>query len=307
MNRGRILFYRDFRGYTGGHGKVWDYFNHALALGWDARVYLTPESLRDPSNPWIAVPSRIEPQWRPQTADLLFLAGMDWQALPRLLDGRSRVLNLVQGLRHADPVQPLHAFLDRPATRICVSGAVAAAITATGRVNGGVRIIPAALDLGAVMAAMPKVQGEAVFIGAAKAPRLGSELAQRLRARDHAVELATDWLPRGEYLAAIAAAAVVVPLPAAAEGFFLPGLEAMALGRPLVMPPCGGNAEYARDGVNCLMPEAESGALVQAVERLLADPETGRKLAVAGRATAARHDLPAEREAFASLIGEIIH
>ncbi|WP_162404133.1 glycosyltransferase [Pseudoxanthomonas jiangsuensis] len=270
-------------------------------------MYLTPESLRDPSNPWMAVPSRIEPEWRPGTADLLFLAGMDWQALPRVLDGRSRVLNLVQGLRHADPVQPLHAFLDRPATRICVSGAVATAITATGRVNGSVRIIPAALDLGAVMAAATGAHGDAVFIGAAKTPRLGNELAQRLRARGHAVELATDWLPRGEYLAAIAAAAVAVPLPAAAEGFFLPGLEVMALGRPLVMPACGGNAEYARDGMNCLMPEAEADALVQAVERLLAGPGLAQELVVAGRATAARHDLPAEREAFASLIGEIIH
>src|SRR5690606_19664221 len=64
MSARRILFHRDFRGQTGGHGKVWNYFHHALALGLDARVYLTDDALRDETNPWMQVPGRIEADWR---------------------------------------------------------------------------------------------------------------------------------------------------------------------------------------------------------------------------------------------------
>src|SRR3546814_5556433 len=66
-----------FRGYSGGHGKVWDYFNHALAAGWDARVYFTPQSLHDASNPWSAMPERVLDRYAPNAADALFIGGMD--------------------------------------------------------------------------------------------------------------------------------------------------------------------------------------------------------------------------------------
>lgn len=304
MSGRRMLFHRDFRGYTGGHGKVWDYFNHALALGWDARVYLAEGSLRGHDNPWMAVPERIEPQWRPERADVLFLAGMDWQALPRTLDGRRPVVNLVQGVRHADPALPLHGFLDRPAWRVCVSRPVADAILATGRVTGPVRVIPAALRLPDALA-QEAGEGEGIFIGALKNPELGRGLAAALRGRGHRVELHEEWLPREAYLASMARARVAVPLPHASEGFFLPGLEAMALGRPLVMPPCVGSAEYAADGVNCLMPAATAEALAAAVEDLLAQPQLRRRLVGEGHATALRHAPAAERAAFAAVLEEM--
>lgn len=303
MSARRMLFHRDFRGYTGGHGKVWDYFRHALALGWDARVHLAPGSLRDAHNPWMAMPERIAAGWRPEAADLLFLAGMDWLALPRAADGRHPVVNLVQHVRHADPAHPLHAFLDRPAWRICVGAPVAEAILATGRVNGPVRVIPAALDLPEVLDS--GAAGAGIFIGALKDPALGAELAALLRARGHAVTLAEGWMPRADYLRALAGAAVAVPLPHPAEGFFLPGLEAMALGRPLAMPPCAGSAEYAQDGRNCLMPAPRAEALAAAVERLLADAALRGRLVEEGRATAARHTQAAERAAFAALLEEV--
>lgn len=304
MSGPKMLFRRDFLGYTGGHGKVWNYFNHALALGWDARVHLTAASLRDASNPWMAVPERIEPQWRPDQADMLFLAGMDWEAWPPG-PGRERkpTVALVQHVRHADPALPLYRFLQRPAWRICVSQAVADAIAGTGQVQGPVQVIPAALDL---PAGIPhREAGRDVFIGALKAPQLGVELAAQLRDRGCRVVLSEGWLPRSEYLAQLARAAVAVPLPHPTEGFFLPGLEAMALGCPLVMPDCRGNGEYAMDDGNCLMPAAEPGALAAAVERLLADPALAARLVVAGQETAARYSLATEREAFAALLDRL--
>lgn len=301
---GKMLFHRDFLGYTGGHGKVWDYFNHALALGWDARVFLTAGSLRDRAlNPWMSMPGRIETTWRPAQADLLFLAGMDWNALdPRGMHDVP-VLNLVQHVRHADPSLPLRAFLSRPACRICVSQAVSDAILATGEVAGPVRVIPAALNLPDLPpSGQPR---EGVFIGALKQPGLGAEVARRLRADGHVVTLSDQWLPRAEFLLALTSAQVALLLPHATEGFFLPGLEAMALDCALVMPPSQGSGQYAVDGFNCLMPSADPQALADAVARLMHAPDLRKRLCDAGRAVAAGHTLAAERAAFADVLAQV--
>ena len=304
MSRGLMLFHRDFQGYTGGHGKVWDYFNHAIALGWDARVHLAPGSLRDTHNPWMSMPGRIEPAWRPERAAVLFLAGMDWLALPPGTPVAAPVVNLVQHVRHADPGLPWRAFLARPATRVCVSEAVAGAIQATGEVNGPVHVIPAALDLPAGVGAGNE-RAEEVFIGALKDPALGQALAAALEAQGHRVCLATQWMPRQDYLQALARCAVAVPLPHPAEGFFLPGLEAMALGTPVVMPACGGSRQYARPGLNCLMPAPTVDALAAAVGELLHSPQLRAELVAEGQRTAAGHGRAGERAAFARVLEEV--
>ena len=299
-----MLFHRDFAGYTGGHGKVWDYFNHALALGWDARIFLTPGSLRDATNPWMAVPERIVSDWTPDEADALFLAGMDWRAVLRGPERGHTTLNLIQHVRHAvdDPALPLRTFLKHPAWRICVSSAVAEAILGTGEVNGPVRVIPAAVSL----PGLPRVaqrRGE-VFIAALKQPELGRALRAELEGRGYSVALSSEWITRDTFLARMASAQIVVVLPHATEGFFLPGLEAMALGRPVVMPRCIGNLEYARDGVNCLMPAMDTQALTGAVDRI-SDPEQARHLVEAGLATAGKHSRADERRAFAAMLAEM--
>ncbi|PJK09215.1 hypothetical protein CO608_06895 [Lysobacteraceae bacterium NML08-0793] len=301
----KVLFHRDFRQYTGGHGKVWDYFNHLRALGWDARVYLTAQSLRDESNPWMQCPELIVEKFNPQAADLLFLAGMDWQAVPANIP-LPPIINLLQGVRHAQstPELPLRDFLSRPAFRVCVSQAVADAVQASGEVNGPVRVIPAALDM-AVNAptAAGALQG-AIFIGAQKQPSLGAALADWLQAHGYAVDLLLDMLPRAQYLARLSQAAVAVTLPMSDEGFFLPGLEAMALGKPLVMPAAGGNLQYARDGQNCLMPPLAVEPLGQAVLRIHQDAELREQLVQAAHLTALRFAPAEERQALAEALYE---
>ena len=300
----RILFRRDFKEYTGGHGKVWDYFNHAVALGLDARVYLTPDSLRDDSNPWLSMPQRIEPAWQPEKADLLFLGGMDWAAVPAFDTLNIPIINLVQHVRHSDPALPLRRFLSRQAWRICVSRAVSEAIVATGEVAGAVRVIPAALNLPAIESASGNARHE-VFIGAFKNPVLGQSLHELLKRQGLAATLSTNWLPRRDFLEALARAHTAVLLPHATEGFFLPGLEAMALDCAVVMPDCTGNSEYAVDGFNCLMPAPTAPSLSAAVARLQ-DHGLHASVRTAGRQTAARHTLLGEREAFASVLAEVL-
>lgn len=298
----RLLFHRDFRRYSGGHGKVWDYFTHAQAHPrWEAAAWLSPGSVPT-DNPWLAAGDPLEPHWNPSTADALFLAGMDWAAWPAD-DPAKPVINLVQAVRHADPAHPLHAFLSRRAVRICVAQPVADAILATGRVNGPVRVIEAAVSLphGDATPVGPSVD---VFVGALKRQRLGQELAAALRAAGRTVDVADKWLPREAYLARLSAASVAVLLPLPAEGFYLPALEAMALGRAVVVPDCVGNRAYLEPGRNALVPDATVPALLEAA---LAASGTSRHAALvaAGSATAERFSQARERTGFHGVLDEL--
>lgn len=300
MTQPRILFHRDFVQYTGGHGKVWDYFNHALALGWDARVYLTPDSLRDGTNPWMRCMDRIESSWQPEGFDLLFLAGMDWAVLTDFVRPPLPVINLVQGVRHASQDHALYRFLPAPAHRICVSNAVAEAIAATDRVRGDISVIPAALTLPQQFdpAARPR---DGVLIAGIKAPELAQEIGAMLRQRGVCVEVLDELIPRELYLSKVAQAQMLVALPHPIEGFYLPALEAMALGVPVVTADSVGSREYARDGYNCLLADLTAASLVAAIERLL-DPVFAAGLVQGGRATANLHHPLHERTAFAEVL-----
>lgn len=297
----RLAFHRDFRGYTGGHGKVWDYFNHANAHpAWQSTIFQTAESIAQ-DNPWTRAGVRLESQWPPAETSALFLAGSDWLAWPAASDDRP-VINLVQGMRHADPDNPLHGFLSRRALRVCVSQAVADAICASGHVNGPVVVIPAAIELAALPE--PPENRRGVFIGATKQPGLGRALAEHLRRQGREVNLADEAQPRPDFLAGLAACRVAVLLPFPKEGFFLPGLEAMALGCATVVPDCLGNRQYLRPGRNALAPVADLEALIDAVLQL-DDQEFSDSMSAEGRATAAAFDLPAERQAFHQLLDSL--
>ena len=295
-----LLFHRDFRAYSGGHGKVLDYFGHARAHpGWSPRFFLAPGSV-DEDNPWLGVDGRVD-AWEPERADALFLGGMDWLAYPAD-DPRRPVVNLVQHVRHADPDGPLHGFLARRAIRICVGAPVAEAIRATGRANGPVLVIEAALNLPAPAHDAGPRQG--VFIDALKHPALGEALHRGLVERGHEARLSRERMPRARYLEALASADVAVLLPHATEGFYLPALEAMALGSAVVVPDCVGNRAYLEPGRNALVPPAAPGPLLEAVEAL-ADPARRDALVAAGRRTAARFDLARERHAFHAVLDDL--
>lgn len=298
---GIMLFHRDFCGYSGGHGKVWDYFNHALAAGWDARVFLTPDSLYNSRNPWLAVPERIVDRYDVSEADALFVGGEDWRALAGVaLPGTQRVFNLIQGMRHADPLGSLVSYLCRPAIRICVSPPVADAIRATGLVNGPIYEIPAALN-------MPRIdigpRSTDVFIDGSKHSTLAQRLADKLLALGHSVRLITHPLSRPEYLAAMADARIAVTLPLAEEGFYLPALEAMALGCAVIVPDAIGNRAYLLPEQNALVPSASCDDLLHAVHRL-ARPSLRECLVEQGFATAERFSLARERAAFHAVLSQ---
>jgi glycosyltransferase involved in cell wall biosynthesis len=76
------------------------------------------------------------------------------------------------------------------------------------------------------------------------------------------------------------------------EGFCLPVLEAMAAGAPVVCTDADGNRDFCVDGVNCLMPGPDPGAVADAIARLLSDPKLRARLAAGGLATAREYRWP---------------
>ena len=108
---------------------------------------------------------------------------------------------------------------------------------------------------------------------------------------------------RPEYLSLVARAKSAVFLPNPTEGFYLPALEAMALGTVVVCPDAVGNRGFCTDGVNMSMPKYDDDSLAAAAQRALAMPQAARDaMTAAGRATAARHGLDEERRTYLELL-----
>ncbi|MGB2695540.1 MAG: glycosyltransferase family 4 protein [Dehalococcoidia bacterium] len=76
----------------------------------------------------------------------------------------------------------------------------------------------------------------------------------------------------------------MIVAPSLYEGFGLPAAEAMACATPVVATPVGAHEELVRDGeTGLLVPPGDSGALAQAIQCLLSNPDLGRRMGAAGR------------------------
>ncbi len=308
----KLLFHRHYRQFQGGHLKVFHYFRHAQDLpGWRPQIYFHPDSRWDAGNPWLPWRSKCLKRFEPHNADMLFLAGMDWMALPesqRRLWPRP-VINLVQGVRHANPDLALYGFLSCRAVRICVSHEVKEALEATQAVNGPLLVIPNGLELGELTPPNEtQGQGRLLVVGN-KCPQAAHKLVGDLRpAASRAgfqVTLLDAPLPRPAFLTALAEAEIAVFLPLPQEGFYLPALEAMALGRLVVCPDCVGNRSFCQDRKNCYrpaytLPEIAAAALGACT----ATPKDKGAMRTLARQTAQAHDLARERAAFGNVLHE---
>lgn len=305
--RGLLLFRRAFGGLTGGHLKVWHYFGHADGSRvYRPAVHLVPGSSTGTDNPFTSDPAKVMAQWRPQEAAALFLAGLDWDAVPDSL--RIPVINLIQGVRHADPGDRRRSYLARRAVRICVSQEVADAIVATGSVNGLVVTIPNAVDIAEARypGFAPNAMGGRrtdLLLAGWKQPELAHRVAWLLQRQGFLPEVIDAPLPREEFLQRLADAATVVLLPLAREGCFLPALEAFALGCLVVCPDCVGNRTFCRDGDTCLVPVHDPSAIAAAAIQAVALP-AGQRLQIVARARSevASRGLASERAAFLALL-----
>lgn len=92
-------------------------------------------------------------------------------------------------------------------------------------------------------------------------------------------------VPHADLLGLVRLASAVV-MPSTQEGLPVAALEAMALGKPLIASSVGGLPSLVDAGQNgLLVPPADAAALADAIERILTDPNEGKRL---GRAAAER-------------------
>jgi len=300
MPRPAMLFVRYFPGLLGGGLKVFDYIGHvAASQRFEPVLHLRPGS----ADPARYLPASVRLVDRPVPADAYFLAGADWRFLDEAgIDTRERpVINLIQGFRHLRPGDRNHEFLSRPALRICVSEALATALHASGRANGPVVAVPNGLDLVALEPLRCEAS-ERVFIAGLKHVALARVVAERLLDAGVDVDCCVERVSRDEFLARIAACAVTVALPFDFEGFYLPALEAMALGSAVVIPHAPGPATYCVDGETAMVTSYEADELAASALRVLNDRTLRFALRAAGRRVAHEHSLERERAAFHALL-----
>ena len=296
-----ILFLRKVRRLSGGQIKVRDYFEHCLrhpAL--QPSVYFTPDSKPD-AGLWADVPAaRRISEVDVDKFDLLFVEGRDWRLLPDDVDG-NKVINLIQGVRHADPTDPRFAYLSRPALRICVSDEVRAAIASSA--SGEVVVIPPGVPLELFESNAGAKAEASVLIWSRKNQSLGTRLCEALRGRGARVTLLDRYLPREEFAARLANSDIFVGLPLKREGFYLPALEAMAAGCAVVCSDAVGNRRHCVAEKTCLMPRFDDLAdHVGAVERLLSDRGLRDRLRADARELSQSYSLARERAAFHALL-----
>jgi hypothetical protein len=96
--------------------------------------------------------------------------------------------------------------------------------------------------------------------------------------------------------------------PLYAEGFYLPGLEAMAAGAIVVTPDAYGNRAYCRFGENCVLVEHSDPRSYADALRDIASWDTGSvdEMRRHGYEAAARHTWEAEERRFAAFLERLV-
>lgn len=314
----------------GGVIKLLDYGEHAASLGLQVKVHSADSA--EPGLPlfqverFAGIADRLDfsASLRPeiQRDDLvLFTWPRDYidlsRAAPLGFDGR-RFIHLVQSTQH-----PTVSFargygrrlLRQPISRIAVSEPVRNSID---------RFIPigfplATIDEGhdwqyfnkATATKEPWHEGQRPLrVGHVSwKSQMGHRLAQQLDHRDdlefRSIDRVANW---SELRALYGWSDVFLSLPAAEEGFYMVGFEAMAAGAVVITPDVGGNLAYCRFGENCLGADYEDlDSYSAAIDSVLAMTEGARReMTAAAARSVQRFDLSSERAKFATFIEDLI-
>ena len=318
-----VWFHRSHGRLYGGHIKHSHYFGHVVRMtGFRPKISFSGEeqpddpSARECRRLWPDAGTAVAGSWDPAPDDVLFLAGADWGYLNerRLETLPNPRINLIQHVRHAqeNTAPRLYRYLGERAVRICVSQEVADAITATGRVNGPVLVIPNGIDMtpfaptGSGSPADFDRRRQRITIAGYKSPNLARALSAKLGAEGIEHRLVLDFRDRSEFLRLLRESRIAVCLPRAEEGFYLPALEAMAAGCIVVTTDCIGNRGFCRHGTNSLIAERTLESLLRTLRRAVAMSAMERAhLHRHGRDMALEHSLERERSRFHAILRDI--
>ena len=305
----KVLFFRDFKGFSGGHLKVWHYFNHFNHEKYTPCISFSQDSLWDTSNPWLPIKSKVLSPLDKRDPDIIFLAGLDWLRKDEIKNysDTTPIINLIQHVRHSHPDTALYSFLQNKAIRICVSEQVTKAITQTGQVNGPIYTIPNGIDLQQLPLPIPfKDRTIDILIAGLKQNQLAQHLYDSLEPLNKRIVVLTKKIPQTDYLTLVSQAKIAVFLPHFEEGFFLPALEAMFMETLVVCPDCIGNRSFCLPEYNCLLPQYTFDDVLNAINTALSLPENVKQQLLSNaKLTASKHSLVAERKEFYDILNNL--
>ena len=312
---GRLHVLVPFWGLAGGVIKVLDYADHGRRAGMAVTLW-APEEVPadDPLLSTLPVLDRLlsggvehrllaslDSDHLDTSDVVLFTEPAHAALIDRLSIPPERVVHLVQGTRHATPTWNggLHyRLLHRPYVRIAVSEKVRDAIAPHVHPALPLHLVPEGHDIDYFEVERPPIdphQTIRVLYSTWK-----SDLGDRVAAlcEDDGFAFTPMRTPKSwpQLANHYRSTDIFLGCPGPEEGFYLPGLEAMAAGCVVVMALVGGNEAYAQDGVNmiaCAYDDAQGHAA--ALRALANDSQLRTSLALAGRATARSHHRDSER------------
>lgn len=305
-----VLFYRTFYGFTGGHLKVWHYYNHVKhSKKYEPLISFSPDTIWEDANPWLALRHQVLSPWDVERADVLFLAGMDWSILTETQRNSppKPIINLIQHVRHAVPQESLYRYLSHRAVRICVSEQVTEALRTTKKVNGPLFTIPNGIDFTELpLCKSWESRDFDILVVGIKQPLLATEIRHCLDTSNYKVEIITDLIPRSSFLNLLSNSKITLFLPNMTEGFYLPALEGFALGTLVICPDCIGNRTFCLPNKNCLQPYYNAESILGAIQDALQLTSQKRNnLLQAGWQIAQQHSLLNERRSFLEILDHI--
>lgn len=304
-----------FWGLAGGVIKVLDYAHHGVAAGFAVTLWAPVAEPDDPLVTGLPVVERLFAQGvqrrgfaeldtlRVGPSDLvLFTEPAHVQLIDPLGIPAEQTIQLIQGTRHATPTWNNglnYRVLHRPFVRIAVTEQVRQAIGPHVHPGLPLHLIVEGHDVDYFRVARPPVAdtGPVRVLYSTWKSDLGDrvrELCSDERVSFTAMRTAKGWPTlRNHYRSAD----IFLGAPGPEEGFYLPGLEAMAAKCAVVMALVGGNAAYAVPEANMIACDYEDAPEhLAAIRALVTDTEKRLALAESASHTARAHHIDGERD-----------
>jgi hypothetical protein len=318
-----------FWGMAGGVIKILDYADHLAQSGVKTTLWAPPLPTNDDLVHSLPVVSRLLAHRLVDLrdlSDLSFDEEKPWAIFTEPTHRKNiddatdeplgrRLVHLIQGTRHADPHWQNgynYRLLHRPMSRVAVSHQVAAAIRPLADRTFDLHTVVEGHDCDyfadrPIADSTPPDRPLRILYTTWKSDlgdRVAEVMAGDSRVRFIAVRTPLGWSAlRNRYHGAD----VMLCTPGPAEGFYLPGLEAMAARAVVVTALVGGNEAYVSRGQNALVATFDDVAShVAALAWLAEDRPLRARLAEGGTVTCARHTLERERANLLDVLSSLV-
>ena len=308
---------------VGGVVKIFDYVNHARSLGYEP-VIACPEPYK-PGLPLFEISrfSDISPQngvrfTAPEKVSVgpYDLAFLSWPTHYEIVEPRmsrwtrhEQVIFIVQNVRWANPSFTngyALRLLSRPMARIMTNDVVLEAVKTYLNPSSMTKVIQLGHDSGFFAKERAGGFGSPIKVAYTTwksdvGDRVASLLAGSSGFKFRAIRDPVSW---NELQKLYHWADVFLATPLIEEGFYLPGLEAMAAGAVVISSDAGGNRAYCDFGNNCLPAEFNDAQSYVGVLKALKSEsvENIDRLRRNGYETVKRHTLEHEQEHFADFL-----